>query len=102
MNGQMDAMAGFGEARIPRHEWQPLFGFGSVAALCQKAGTRKQRICATQGLTGLQRRTALELLVRRTEDELAQVLGPREYHAFKNFNAWWFRDLASSPSPPCK
>lgn len=56
---------------------------------------KKARIQHFQSLSPSQRRHALEMLGRQTETEMRQTLGDRNFHAFKAFNEWWFRDLTA-------
>jgi hypothetical protein len=58
------------------------------------ANARKVRIQQNPDLSDGQRRHALEMLRQQTEAEMRLALGERNFHAFKAFNQWWFRELS--------
>ncbi|HWN96076.1 MAG TPA: hypothetical protein VNT99_13645 [Methylomirabilota bacterium] len=60
------------------------------------ADEKKVRIQQNPTLSEAQRRNALEMLRQQTEAEMRQALGDRNFHAFKAFNQWWFRELSLS------
>ena len=60
------------------------------------AEEKKARIQQNQSLSEPQRRNALEMLVRQTETEMRRALGDRNFHAFKTFNQWWFREISAT------
>jgi hypothetical protein len=57
------------------------------------ADEKKARIQQNSSLSEAQRRNALEMLCQQTEAEMRRALGERNFHAFKAFNQWWFREL---------
>ena len=59
------------------------------------AEEKKARIQQNATLSEPQRRHALEMLCQQTEAEMRQALGDRNFHAFKTFNQWWFRELST-------
>ncbi len=59
------------------------------------AEEKKARIQQNPSLTEPQRRNALQMLVRQTEAEMRRALGDRNFHAFKTFNQWWFREISA-------
>ena len=60
------------------------------------AEQKKARIHQNQSLSEPQRRNALQMLVRQTETEMRHALGDRNFHAFKTFNQWWFREISAT------
>jgi hypothetical protein len=60
------------------------------------AQERKAQIHQNQHLSGEQRRNALEMLRQQTEAQMRGALGERNFHAFKAFNQWWFRELCTA------
>ena len=60
------------------------------------AEEKKARIQQNQSLSEPQRRNALQMLVRQTEAEMRRALGDRNFHAFKTFNQWWFREISAT------
>jgi hypothetical protein len=60
------------------------------------AEQKKARIQQNQSLSEPQRRNALQMLVRQTETEMRRALGDRNFHAFKTFNQWWFREISAT------
>ena len=60
------------------------------------AEQKKARIQQNQSLSEPQRRNALQMLVRQTETEMRHALGDRNFHAFKTFNQWWFREISAT------
>jgi hypothetical protein len=59
------------------------------------AEEKKARIQQNEALSQPQRRNALEMLRQQTEVEMRRALGDRNFHAFKAFNQWWFRELSA-------
>jgi len=59
------------------------------------ADEKKARIQRNATLSEAQRRNALVMLCQQTEAEMRQALGDRNFHAFKAFNQWWFRELST-------
>ena len=47
-------------------------------------------------LSESQRHNALEMLCQQTEAEMRRALGDRNFHAFKTFNQWWFREISAT------
>jgi hypothetical protein len=87
-------------------ENQPFDGDGAVplvisrrdpvtAPLRRAADEKKARIQQNPTLSDGQRRNALEMLCQQTEVEMRRALGDRNFHAFKTFNQWWFRELSA-------
>jgi hypothetical protein len=60
------------------------------------AEEKKARIQQNPSLSEPQRRNALQMLVRQTETEMRRALGDRNFHAFKAFNQWWFREISAT------
>jgi hypothetical protein len=60
------------------------------------AEEKKARIQQNPSLSEPQRRNALQMLVRQTETEMRRALGDRNFHAFKTFNQWWFREISAT------
>ena len=58
------------------------------------ADEKKARIQQNPSLSEAQRRNALQMLLQQTEAEMRRALGDRNFHAFKAFNQWWFRELS--------
>jgi hypothetical protein len=67
----------------------------ATAPFRHAAEEKKARIQQNKALSDLQRHTALEMLRQQTEVEMRRALGDRNFHAFKAFNQWWFRELSS-------
>ena len=65
-----------------------------TAPLRHAANEKKARIQQNPTLSESQRRNALEMLCQQTEAEMRRALGDRNFHAFKTFNQWWFRELS--------
>ena len=65
-----------------------------TAPLRHAAREKKARIQQNPTLSESQRRNALEMLCQQTEAEMRRALGDRNFHAFKTFNQWWFRELS--------
>ncbi len=96
----------FNETRILTAEFcEPLSGDGPVPLVISRrdpvtepfrhaADEKKARIQRNPTLSGAQRRNALEMLRQQTEAEMQHALGDRNFHAFKAFNQWWFRELS--------
>ena len=59
------------------------------------ADEKKARIQQNTTFSEAQRRCALAMLCQQTEAEMRQALGDRNFHAFKAFNQWWFRELST-------
>ena len=68
----------------------------ATAPFRRAAEEKKARIQQNEALSELQRRNALEMLRQQTEAELRRALGERNFHAFKTFNQWWFRELSAA------
>jgi hypothetical protein len=66
-----------------------------TAPLRRAADEKKARIQENATLSEAQRRNALEMLCQQTEAEMRRALGDRNFHAFKAFNQWWFRELST-------
>lgn len=64
-----------------------------TAGFRREAEEKRAAIRRNYALSPEQRRRALEMLRSQTEDQLRRALGERNFHAFKAFNEWWFRDL---------
>ena len=64
--------------------------------LRRAAEEKKARIQQNTALSDSQRRNGLEMLRQQTEAEMRRALGERNFHAFKTFNQWWFRELSAS------
>ena len=60
------------------------------------AEEKKARIQQNPSLSEPQRRNALQMLVRQTETEMRRAWGDRNFHAFKTFNQWWFREISAT------
>lgn len=60
------------------------------------ANQKKALIQQNPNLSEPQRRNALEMLCQQTEAEMRRALGDRNFHAFKTFNQWWFRELSAA------
>lgn len=67
----------------------------STAPFRRAAEEKKARIQQNEALSDSQRRNALEMLRQQTEVEMRRALGDRNFHAFKAFNQWWFRELSA-------
>ena len=67
----------------------------ATAPFGHAAEEKKARIQQNRALSDLQKRNALEMLCQQTEVELRRALGDRNFHAFKAFNQWWFRELSA-------
>lgn len=67
-----------------------------TAPLRHAANEKKARIQQNPTLSESQRRNALEMLCQQTEAEMRRALGDRNFHAFKTFNQWWFRELSAA------
>ena len=59
------------------------------------ANQKKALIQQNPNLSESQRHNALEMLCQQTEAEMRRALGDRNFHAFKTFNQWWFRELCA-------
>jgi hypothetical protein len=66
-----------------------------VARFQRAADEKKARIQRNHTLSDSQRRNALEMLCQQTEAEMRCALGDRNFHAFKAFHLWWFREIAT-------
>jgi hypothetical protein len=66
-----------------------------TAPFRRAAEEKKTRIQQNEALSESQRRSALEMLCQQTEAEMRRALGERNFHAFKAFNQWWFRELCA-------
>jgi hypothetical protein len=64
-----------------------------TAGFRREAEEKRAAIRRNYALSPEQRRRALEMLRSQTEDQLRGALGKRNFHAFKAFNEWWFREL---------
>jgi hypothetical protein len=60
------------------------------------AEEKKARIQQNPSLSEPQRRNALQMLLHQTEAEMRRALGDRNFHAFKTFNQWWFREISAA------
>ena len=67
----------------------------STAPFRRAAEEKQARIQQNEALSDSQRRNALEMLRQQTEVEMRRALGDRNFHAFKAFNLWWFRELSA-------
>ena len=69
---------------------------GTTASFRRAAEERKASIDQNPELSEEQRRHALEMLRHQTEAQMRCALGERNFHAFKAFNQWWFRELVTA------
>ena len=94
------------EETVLTTEFQPFEGDGPVPLVIARrdavtapfriaADEKKARIQQNTSLSEAQRRHAFEMLCQQTEAEMRQALGDRNFHAFKTFNLWWFRELST-------
>jgi hypothetical protein len=67
-----------------------------TAGFRRAAEDKKAAIDQNPELSEEQRRHALEMLRQQTEAQMRCALGERNFHAFKAFNQWWFRELATA------
>jgi site-specific recombinase XerD len=67
----------------------------TIGRLRHAARQKRERIQQNATLSESQRRAALEMLSRQTEEEMRRALGAREFNAFKAFHHWWFRELCA-------
>ena len=67
-----------------------------TAGFRRAAQEKKAQIHQNQQLSEEQRRNALEMLRQQTEAQMRGALGERNFHAFKAFNQWWFRELCTA------
>ena len=67
-----------------------------TASLRRAAEEKRASIHENPGLSEVQRRHALEMLRQQTEGQMRCALGERNFHAFKAFNEWWFRELGTA------
>lgn len=68
----------------------------ATADFRRAAQEKKAQIHQNQHLSEEQRRNALEMLRQQTEAQMRGALGERNFHAFKAFNQWWFRELCTA------
>jgi len=66
-----------------------------IGRLRHAAKQKRAHIQQNATLSESQRRAALEMLSRQTEEEMRRALGAREFNAFKAFHHWWFRELCA-------
>ena len=67
-----------------------------TASFRRAAQEKKAQIHQNQQLSNEQRRNALEMLRHQTEAQMRGAMGERNFHAFKAFNQWWFRELCTA------
>jgi hypothetical protein len=67
-----------------------------TAGFRREAEEKKASIHQNHDLSEGQRRHALEMLRQQTEAQMRCALGERNFHAFKAFNEWWFRELSTA------
>jgi hypothetical protein len=72
----------------------------ATAGFRHDAEAKKASIHRNHALSDEQRRHALEMLRQQTEAQMRCALGERNFHAFKTFNQWWFRQLGHAEDAP--
>ena len=65
-----------------------------LAEIRAEVEQRKEGITMSADLALAQRRAALKLLRAQAEESIRQLLGDRDFNAYRAFNHWWFREIS--------